>query len=105
MGRQVCGGANGLDGTAMDRTGRGHVSTAPTLADVVPMPRPRRTATKLARVWIHLRQEAASGELSPRSPTPPPPSGARRAHPSFAWRQTRTGRSRLYVVRPPDDAA
>lgn len=103
MGRQVLGGADGLGSTTTGRSGCSHLAPAP--VDVVPLPRARRMATKLARVWIHLRQEAASGELSPRSPAPPPPPDPRLAHPSSPCRQASPRGSRLHVVLPPDDAA
>ncbi len=106
MGRQIGDGANWVDGTARDRAGRSPASTVVVLADVVPLIRKRRRmATTLARVWIRLRQEAASGELSPRSPTPTPPSHGYFTHPSRAGRRTGTGLSHTKTVGPPRDAA
>ncbi len=105
MGRQALGSVGGLGRATPGWTGRDRILPAPAPVDVVPLPRARRTATKLARVWIRLRQEAASGELSPRSPTPPPPSDPRLAHPSCPSYRVKPGHSHLYVVRPPDDAA
>jgi hypothetical protein len=105
MGRQACGGENTTERTVTDRTERSRVFTPTALADVVPLARPQRKTSMLARAWIHLRQEAASGEPSPRSPTPPRPTDPRLAHPSRAPRQTRTGDSRSYTIRRPDDAA
>lgn len=61
-------------------------------------------ATSLAQAWTRLRQEAAAGELPPRSPAPPSTSG-RQAHPSSGLIPLQGRRLRLHAVGHPDDAA
>jgi len=65
----------------------------------------RRAPTLLARARGRLRQEAGSGELPPRSLTPPPTSTPGGQHPPVVPRPAPAHRPALRAAVRPDDAA